>query len=65
MPDGEATRSNLEPGSQVSVRVLEIDDLQQRISLAILYAADLDQGGAQIIAERVDQGTVQTLLQAR
>lgn len=65
MPGGEATRSSLKPGSEVTVRVLEIDDLQQRISLAILRAADLDQGSAQIIAERVDRGTVQTLLQAR
>jgi small subunit ribosomal protein S1 len=65
MPGGAATRSNLRPGSEVTVRVLEIDDLQQRISLAMPYAADLDQGGAQIIAERVDRDTVQTLLQAR
>jgi small subunit ribosomal protein S1 len=64
MHGGAATRSNLRPGSEVTVRVLEIDDLQQRISLAMLYAAGLDQGGAQIIAERVDRGTVRTLFHA-
>ena len=64
MPGGEATRSSLKPGSEVTVRVLEIDDLQQRISLAILRAPDLDQDSAQVIAERVDRGTVQELLQA-
>ena len=42
MPGGEATRSSLQPELKVTVRVLEIDDLQQRISLAIPYAASVD-----------------------
>ena len=54
MPGGEATRSNLEAGLKVTVRVLEIDDLQQRISLAIPYATGSEDRGAQSIAERVE-----------
>ncbi len=53
MPRGEATRASLEPGLKVTVRVLEIDDLRQQISLAIPYAAGSDDRTAYNIGERV------------
>jgi small subunit ribosomal protein S1 len=35
MPDGQATRSDLEPGSPVTVRVLEIDGGERQIALGL------------------------------
>jgi small subunit ribosomal protein S1 len=55
MPGREATRCNLRPALKLTVRVLEIDESRQRISLAIPCAADLDEGSAQIITEGVQR----------
>jgi small subunit ribosomal protein S1 len=35
MPDGQATRSDLEPGAPVTVRVLEIDEGEHRVALRL------------------------------
>jgi small subunit ribosomal protein S1 len=63
MPGGEATRSNLEAGLKVTVRVLEIDDLRHRISLAIPYAAGSDDRSAYHIGERVAEAIWPGLLE--
>jgi small subunit ribosomal protein S1 len=41
MPDGQATRSDLEPGSPVTVRVLEIDEEERQIALRLQDAEAL------------------------
>jgi small subunit ribosomal protein S1 len=63
MPGGEATRSNLEAGLKVTVRVQEIDDLRQRISLAIPYAAGSDDRNAYHIGVRVAEAIWPDLLE--
>jgi small subunit ribosomal protein S1 len=50
MPAGEATLRELEPGSSISVRVLEIDDDRRRIALSL-------RGIAQTVSMSMPEGT--------